>query len=583
MSYDLMFQKALDLQNAGALNEAESLYLRLLEVMPENSDVWNLLGLIAQSKGDDLKAVDCFLTAIKYAPRPFFAHFFNLGLAYKALNRAAEALEALEKAALLAPQTKEVWNYLGVLQAETGAVNDAVKSFCRALEVDSEYTDARVNLCIYTKDLETLVKLADEDDANFLANLKAAEIVTEKCKKEHYLKRAVALSPERTDGLLAMAEFYRSSKSFKNSLTFYHKVLNLDENNVSALLGAADIYLALKDYEKAEKYYLKSFRQTREIAGAHLNYGVLLYQTGRVSEALEEYRRAADIDPHKAEISYNLALILKENGDFEEALGLMFNAHVKEPENQLFIVNIAETLALLYRQNPELALKIAENWQKQEPENIFSARLLAGMSGGLVAEMANTDYSKLLFDLFAENYDVTMERLETQIIYKFKEINGDIKGKALDLGCGTGRAVDLLKNDENVFDGVDVSEKMLDKAREKGKYRRLYQQDIIDFLTKNPPVLSYDVVLAFDVFCYLGDLEDIFAKLKGCKVWFSVESADEDRGQDYYLTPTGRYKHKLSALKEVLSKVGFLKIDCHQFVLRKEYGEDVWGALFAVE
>ena len=36
MSYDLMFQKAIELQNNGALNEAEDIYLKLLEAMPEN-------------------------------------------------------------------------------------------------------------------------------------------------------------------------------------------------------------------------------------------------------------------------------------------------------------------------------------------------------------------------------------------------------------------------------------------------------------------------------------------------------------------------------------------------------------------
>lgn len=75
MSYDLMFQKAIELQNNGALNEAEDIYLKLLEAMPENSDVWNLLGLAAQSKGNAGRAADCFLAAIRYAPAPFAPHF----------------------------------------------------------------------------------------------------------------------------------------------------------------------------------------------------------------------------------------------------------------------------------------------------------------------------------------------------------------------------------------------------------------------------------------------------------------------------------------------------------------------------
>ena len=195
--------------------------------------------------------------------------------------------------------------------------------------------------------------------------------------------------------------------------------------------------------KKAEKFYLKSFSQTRDIAGAHLNYGILLYQTGRTAEALEEYRNAAALAPEKPEISYNLALILKETGDLEEALGLMFNAHLKEPENQVFIINIAETLALLFKQNAELALKIAENWQRQEPDNVFSKRVLAGMSGETAAD--DIAYSEGLFDMFAATYDQTMANLEPQIIKKFKELHGDVNGEILDLGCGTGLVAESLK------------------------------------------------------------------------------------------------------------------------------------------
>ena len=107
MSYDLMFQKAIELQNNGALNEAEDIYLKLLEAMPENSDVWNLLGLAAQSKGNAGRAADCFLAAIRYAPAPFAPHFFNLGLAYRMLGKKREALEALQRAADLQPDLKE--------------------------------------------------------------------------------------------------------------------------------------------------------------------------------------------------------------------------------------------------------------------------------------------------------------------------------------------------------------------------------------------------------------------------------------------------------------------------------------------
>ena len=166
MSYDLMLQKAIDLQNNGALNEAESIYLNMLQAMPENADVWNLLGLVAQSKGNLLRAVDCFLSAIKYSPRPFGMHYFNLALCYKGLNKPSEALEAFNRAVELSPEVKEGWNYLGVLQEELEKHNDAVKSFCKALELDNNYMEARANLCFYTKDYPTLIKLAEDNESD---------------------------------------------------------------------------------------------------------------------------------------------------------------------------------------------------------------------------------------------------------------------------------------------------------------------------------------------------------------------------------------------------------------------------------
>ena len=139
MSYEVMFKKAMDLQNNGALNDALEIYQKLLTITPENSDIWNLMGCIAQSKGDDKKAVDCFLSAIKYSPRPFGMYYFNLSLSYKALSKKSEAIEMMVKASSLLKDCKEIWNYRGVLEAELGDIKSAIDSFCKALEIDINY------------------------------------------------------------------------------------------------------------------------------------------------------------------------------------------------------------------------------------------------------------------------------------------------------------------------------------------------------------------------------------------------------------------------------------------------------------
>lgn len=51
MSYDLLFRRAVDFHQNGEFDKAEMLYRQILETVPENPEVLNLLGLIAQIKG----------------------------------------------------------------------------------------------------------------------------------------------------------------------------------------------------------------------------------------------------------------------------------------------------------------------------------------------------------------------------------------------------------------------------------------------------------------------------------------------------------------------------------------------------
>ena len=107
----------------------------------------------------------------------------------------------------------------------------------------------------------------------------------------------------------------------------------------------------------------------------HFNYANMLYRQNRLPEALEEYRAAVIIDPERFEISNNLGLIQKDLGEYEEALGLFFNAFLKNPEREEISVNLAETLTLLHHQDAEKALKIAEQWLHKAPDNVFAQHL----------------------------------------------------------------------------------------------------------------------------------------------------------------------------------------------------------------
>ena len=578
MSYESMLNKAVELHNMGALNEALDIYQSLLQMTPENSDIWNLLGLISQSKDEHLKAIDSFLNAVKYSPKPFALYYFNLGLSYKAINKKNEAKDAFLRAVNINPQLKEVWNFLGVVLEECNEHGEAIKSFCKALDIDNDYEDARANLCFYTNDYLALEKLALAQENNFMLNLKAGVLLEDIEKKELFLRKAVSLEPDRVEGLMALADFLLSNNNKSEALVFYHKVLNLNDSNFDAILAVANIYLDNGDFVNAEKYYNKSFEISRDSFDAYLNYGTLLYKQKKINQALEAYRKAININPESAEVSYNLSLILKDLGEFEEALGLMFNAYLRDSKNNLYAINIMETLAELALKNSEMALKIAQNWHNTMPDNIFSKRFLRGICGEQ-DEGNDEEYAALLFNEFAYTYDEKMANLDTKIIDKIKEIIPEIKGTVLDLGCGTGCVGVSLYNKNVNFIGVDLSANMIDMARKKGVYKELYCESIGAFIKNKKNLKDVDLVIASDVFCYLGDIGEILGNLKNKKIVFSVEKSDESINKDYYLQANGRYKHSKKYILDIAKKYKFKNCDIYELCIRKEANNDVDGML----
>ena len=64
------------------------------------------------------------------------------------------------------------------------------------------------------------------------------------------------------------------------------------------------------------------------------------------------------------------------------------------------------------------------------------------------------------------------------------------------------------------------------------------------------------------------------------ELWFTTESADEERGNDFYLTAAGRYKHRRQYVEKALHKAGFTEIDAYPLTLRQENDENVAGVLF---
>ena len=84
--------------------------------------------------------------------------------------------------------------------------------------------------------------------------------------------------------------------------------------------------------------------------------------------------------------------------------------------------------------------------------------------------------------------------------------------RAIDLGCGTGLAATAFAREVDHFIGIDLSPRMIERARATGLYAELEVADMLQGL-RGKPDASADLVLAADAMVYVSDLAPVLREV----------------------------------------------------------------------
>ena len=213
---------------------------------------------------------------------------------------------------------------------------------------------------------------------------------------------------------------------------------------------------------------------------------------------------------------------------------------------------------------------------------------LASVQGVAAPAQAPRDYVEALFDQYAGDFE---QHLVRGLQYRAHEtllqplLDGDRRfAQVLDLGCGTGLCGRLVHGRAQAVDGVDLSRAMVELARATGVYRHVVHGDLLEFLqaTTEPA----DLVIAADVFIYVGALDAVFAAVRrrlqsgGCFA-FSVElHAGEEQLR---LLPSLRYAHGPAYVQRLATEHGFRVGRQWQAPIRQDQGVAVPGLYVVLE
>lgn len=141
-------------QEAGRLDEAAGAFDRALSLDPRYAPAHNGLGAVLRRQGQLDRAVAHLEEARRLSPdfdtvearSNLGVARYELGNAYLAQQRLAEAVEQFREAVRLSPRMVEAHNELGIALGSLGRFDEAIEAFGAALRIDPGFSEAQANL-----------------------------------------------------------------------------------------------------------------------------------------------------------------------------------------------------------------------------------------------------------------------------------------------------------------------------------------------------------------------------------------------------------------------------------------------------
>jgi len=431
-----------------------------------------------------------------------------------------------------------------------------------------------------------------------------------------WFKKAIILQPHEASSYQLMAKAYMAMQQNNQALKCIEKACFLDEKNSSFYLDAGLYYYQLGDIDQAFNAFEVAISLSPDNAYAHNNLGNIYKERKQLEAAYKAYQRAHQLNPLLVDPCIGLGALAQMTQDYQQGEHCYQQALRLQPGHPLALYNLGHLyahwghaeqaegcwqqllnicpehvdahLSLATLKKEQGQLEEAQVWLNQclaiAPDHGTALHLLASWCGKRT-QAAPSQYVKGLFDGYAEQFE---QHLLGELDYRtpgllkdaFIHLNRDNqKGLEflLDLGCGTGLVADAFSGVAKRITGVDLSEKMVVKAREKAVYDRLVVDDITNFLRVDTQ--QYGCCIAADVLVYLGDLAAVFSgvseRLSACG--YFVFSTERDSGECYSLQASGRYTHSTDYINRLALVYGFEVVYQRAEALRKEHDEWVVG------
>ncbi len=465
------------------------------------------------------------------------------------------------------PTDAELVHLLGIILAKHGDLPKAIQCFKQAIAInphDATYHNNISNAYKLILDADMAILHLNEslklnpNRAESFNNLGSLYYLQGDITKAIVqFEKALRLNSKSIEAHYNLANCFVKQDMIKQAIDHYHMVLELNNNHTDAILNIAMSYLMLADYANSLPFLEIAASNNQNHADIQGHLAECYLNLGKSKLALAQYKKALNLSNDNPAWHHNLAVLYLRDGDSTNA-----KAHL------------------------QASLQL-------EPNNSTASHLLAALRQDGNTKSAPGEYVQMLFDQYAHYYDHHMnEVLAYSAPQKLREaINTQITSKTnqqyiLDLGCGTGLCGIYFRDLARFLVGVDISSGMLQQANKLGAYDALCCCNIQDGIPGYGQEY-FDIVLAADVFVYIGELEPVFATIlsslkKEGSLCFTIEELTNST-EDYQLQETGRFSHSVKYIEELCNKFKLKRIISEQITPREQNNDPILGVIYLLK
>ena len=249
----------------------------------------------------------------------------NLAKVFHWAGKVKEAEALAARATGLLGADAESYAMLGRSAAARGDVEEAIRNYRRALDINPNFAEAHYNLGFA-----------------LMSEQRLAEAI------QHY-RQALGIRPDYAETHCAMGIAVAQQGGHEEATEHYRQALRIRPDYPEAHYHWGGLLMSERRLEEAIQHYKRAIEFRPEYPQAHNNLGLALMSQGRNAEAVRHFRRSLQVNPDYAAGHYNLGNALMSEKKLDDAVTHFREVLRLAPESAAAHYSLGGVLGLLQK------------------------------------------------------------------------------------------------------------------------------------------------------------------------------------------------------------------------------------------